>query len=260
MSEYAISFMMKNIRIAICQIICLDGDRSGNFVRIENALAQAVKAGADIACFPETAILGWVNPDAHQRAYPIPGKDTERLGVLARKYKVHICIGLAEKDGDNLYDSAVLIDDKGKILLNHRKINILTELMTPAYTPGANIGVAETKFGSIGILICADTFREEVLAQMRALKPDVVLVPYGWAAPEEKWPDHGKSLQGAVRNAAKKINATVIGTDVVGQISHGPWAGQVYGGQSVACNKEQNVLAACLDRDRDMQIVTVKQP
>ena len=64
---------MRTIQMAMCQIVCLDGDRAGNFVRIENALREAKAAQADIACFPETAILGWVNPEAHERAFPIPG-------------------------------------------------------------------------------------------------------------------------------------------------------------------------------------------
>ena len=31
----------KSAGIAMCQIVILDGDRSGNFVRIENAIAEA---------------------------------------------------------------------------------------------------------------------------------------------------------------------------------------------------------------------------
>lgn len=242
----------------MCQIFCLDGDRSGNFVRIENAVGEAVEAAADIICFPETAILGWVNPAAHKRAFEIPGEDTNRLAELAKKYKRHLCVGLAEKDGDKLYDSVVLIDDAGRIILKHRKMNILTELMTPPYTPGNDVGVTETKFGAVGMLICADTFRADALKKMAALKPDIVLVPYGWAAPEEKWPDHGKSLRATVANAARKIGTHVIGTDLVGEITQGPWAGQIYGGQSVACDKTGKVIALACDRDRDMRIVTVK--
>ncbi len=81
---------MNTLKIAICQILALDGDRAGNFVRIENALRQAARAHAQIACFPETALLGWVNPDAHDRAHPIPGADTDRLAALARKYDTYI--------------------------------------------------------------------------------------------------------------------------------------------------------------------------
>ena len=246
---------MRTIQIAVCQIFCLDGDRASNFVRIENALVQAKSAHAYIACFPETAILGWVNPEAHERAFPLPGEDTERLSELARKYQVYICIGLAEKTKDDLYDSVVLMDDSGRILLTHRKINLLHELMTPPYTPGTDIKTVDTPLGRIGLLICADTFKEEILTRMAARKPDLVLVPYGWAAEEERWPEHGKAMEEVVINAARETRAPVVGADLVGMISNGPWKGRVYGGQSVVVDKEGNVLARGKDRERDIIVV-----
>ena len=123
----------------MAQIFSLDGDRSGNFVRIENAIQEAKDGEADIICFPEMVILGWVNSDAHDRACPIPGEDSGHLCELTKKYEIYLCAGLAEKDGTKLYDSAVLIDKRGRILLKHRKINILTQLMSPPYTPGKGV-------------------------------------------------------------------------------------------------------------------------
>ena len=90
----------------------------------------AKKAGADIACLPETALLGWVNPEAHKRACAVPGADSDRLCKLAKDFGIYLCVGLAEKDGGKLYDSALLIGNAGQILLKHRKINLLSELMT----------------------------------------------------------------------------------------------------------------------------------
>lgn len=249
---------MRTIRIAMCQIFSLDGDRSGNFVRIENAICEAKDAGADIICFPEAIILGWLNSDAHKRAYPIPGKDSQRLCELAKKYETCLCAGLEEKNDANLYDSVVLIDDKGRILLKHRKINILTELMTPPYTPGKEVNAVETEFGKIGLLICADTFEDEILKRMAALNPDLLLVPYGWAAPEEKWPDHGKELEKVVRNTAKRTGTAVVATNLVGEITKGPWKGQVFGGQSIAIDKDGKTLTIARDRDRDIKIVDIK--
>ena len=248
---------MKTAKAAICQIFCLDGDKPGNFVRIENAIRESKDAGADIACFPETAILGWVNPDAHTRAQPIPGEDSDKLCALAKDYDLHICIGLAEKKGSRLYDSVVLIDNKGDILLKHRKMNLLTELMSPPYTPGTNIGVAETEFGSVGLLICADTHDNKILERMASLKPDLLLVPYGYAAPEDEWPGHGKELKKVVVNTARKTKAFVIGTNLVGEITHGPWKGWIYGGQSLAVDKAGRIVSVAKDRDRDIIIFNV---
>ena len=245
------------LKIAICQIFALDGDREGNFVRIENAIIEAKEKGARIACFPESIIYGWENPDAHQRACPIPGEDAELLCQLARKNRIYLCVGLDEKAGEFLYDSAILIDDQGQILLKHRKINVLPELMDPPYSTGSDVRTIDTPFGRIGLLICADTFVPEVLHRMSEYKPDLVLVPYGWAAKEEAWPDHGKELHKTVSNAAKTIGAPVVGTDLIGEITHGPWTGQVYGGQSVVADKYGTVLASAKDRDRDVLVITL---
>jgi predicted amidohydrolase len=92
----------KSVPIAICQILVIDSDREGNFRRIENALKQAHLGHAQIAVFPESSILGWENPEAYYLADPIPGPDSDRLGLLARKYGLAIAIGLDEEEGDHL--------------------------------------------------------------------------------------------------------------------------------------------------------------
>jgi predicted amidohydrolase len=250
---------MRIVKIAMCQIFVLDGDRQGNFVRIENAIGEAKKGGADIVCLPESAILGWENPAAHKRAYPIPGEDSARLCGLAKKYRTHLCVGLDEKDGKKLYDSAILIDDEGRIVLKHRKIIVLAELMTPPYTLGSEVNAAQTRFGRIGLLICADTHRNRILKRMAKLQPDLLLVPYGYAEVEKKWPRHGRKLERVVKNAAKMTKAAVVGTNCVGEITNGPWTGWVYGGQSVAADKTGRTITIAKDRDRDIRIVSIKK-
>ncbi len=243
------------VRVAICQIVCLDGDRRGNLARIENAAREAKQAGADIACLPETAIYGWVNPDAHDRAHPIPGEDSQCLCEIARAHGLHLCVGLEEKDGERLYDSALLIDDKGRILLKHRKINLLEWLMTPPYSPGREIRAVQTRFGKIGVLICADTHVGDVLRRMADLRPDMVLVPYGYAAQESAWPEHGKELERVVGDAARFIGAPVVGTNLIGQITHGPWTGWIYGGHSVAADQAGRLVTIGRDFDRDIRLI-----
>jgi predicted amidohydrolase len=241
----------------MCQIIVLDGDRRGNFTRIENAIVEAKSKGANMLCFPEAMLLGWLNPDAHNRSHPIPGPDSDRLCELAKRYDVYLCVGLEEKDADRLYNSAILIDEKGQILLKHRQINVASELMNPPYSPGSDIGIADTKFGRIGLLICSDTHREDILDRMAALKPNLLLTPLGFAEEGAKWPGHGQELQQVVANTAKRTGAVVVGTNPVGRISKGPWTGRVYGGQSVAADKTGKIIAVAKDRDRDITIVSI---
>ena len=148
-----------------------------------------------------------------------------------------------------------LLDNGGQILLKHRKINLLAELMTPPYTAGTAVNAVETKFGKIGLLICADTHDNRILERMAALEPDLLLVPYGYAAAEDAWPGHGKELEKVVRNAARKTGAFAVGTNLVGEITHGPWKRRVYGGHSAAADKTGRAVAIAKDRQRDICIV-----
>jgi predicted amidohydrolase len=258
LSCYSFTIVKKTkVTLAMAQILCIDGDRSGNFVRIENAIAEAKTKKTEIIVLPESAILGWENPEAHTRAFPIPGEDSDRLCRLAKKYGMHLCIGLDEKEGDKLYDSAILIDDKGNILLKHRKVNVLPELMDPPYSEGKmEVNVTGTKFGTIGVLICADSFVDTLLTLMAEKKPDLLLIPFGWAAPENAWPDHGQKLRELVKRVSVRVNCPVVGADLIGQISHGPWKGQVYGGQSVAYDHIKDTVIISKDRDRDIVVFT----
>lgn len=249
----------KPVKVAICQILVIDSDREGNFRRIEYALADAEAQGAQIAAFPESAILGWENPEAHRLAEPIPGPDSKRIQDLARKYNMMIAIGLDEKDGDHLYDSAILVDRSGKLLWKHRKINVLPELMTPPYAQGRpdDINVVETEFGRIAFLICADTFTDAFFERVKQLKPDFMIVPYGWAAKPEEWPEHAIELEKIVSKRAKELDCDVVGTDLVGIMSAGPWKGYTYGGASVVISASGDVVAKLRDRDIETRVVEI---
>jgi hypothetical protein len=93
---------------------------------------------------------------------------------------------------------------------------------------------------------------------MAMLEPDLLLVPYGYAATEKEWPGHGKELKKVVTNTAKKTGAFVIGTNLVGEITNGPWKGRVYGGQSVALDRTGRIVVVAKDRGRDINIIKIK--
>jgi len=45
---------------------------------------------------------------------------------------------------------------------------------------------------------------------------------------------------------------------LIGEISHGPWKGQVYGGQSVTFDPKNNKMAVVKDRENDLVIITIE--
>ena len=195
-------------------------------------------------------------------ATPIPGADSERIAALARKYNLMISIGLDEKDGVRLYDSAILVDRGSTILWKHRKLNVLARLMDPPYSEGLaeGVGVVETRFGRIGLVICADTFEDSIAQRIADLAPDLMLVPYGWAAPMDQWPEHANELESLVRRRASQWKCPVVGTDLVGQMTQGPWKGRTYGGASVVVDAAGKVTDILRDRDAEVRTVTLQLP
>ena len=132
--------------------------------------------------------------------------------------------------------------------------------MDPPYSPGDStaIGTVETPFGRFGMLICADSFNEGLLARLAAQKPDLVYIPYGWAAKREEWPEHSFSLVRRVQRSARAIGAPVIGPNVVGEISHGPWTGWTYEGMSTAADRTGMSLFQAAWNKEDLVIFEVE--
>ena len=253
-------FSMEKIKIALAQVKCIDSDLEGNFNRIKALVVRARSEEAKMVFFPETVDLGWANTEAHRLAGPVPGPFSQRISLLAKEHDIWIGIGLCEKEGDKLYDTAVLIDPEGEIVLKHRKINLLAWLMDPPYTPGkaADIKAVDTPLGRVGLLICADSFKEEFLEAMARQKPDLVYIPYGWAYPKDGWPEHGFQLIKTVQKAARYIGAPVIGPNLVGEITHGEWKGRTFEGLSTAASATGMLIVQGRWNREDLIVVEIE--
>ena len=132
-------------------------------------------------------------------------------------------------------------------------------LMTPPYSQGRpeDIGVVETEFGRIAVLICADTFTDALFERLKAQKPDLLLVPYGWAATNDKWPEHSKELEAIVSRRAAELKCPMAGVDLVGEMTHGPWTGWTYGGSSFVADGTGRIVLTARDRNTDVRVIEV---
>ena len=236
--------MDTTLRVSICQIKVVAGEREGNLNRVERALEVAASQRSQLAIFPESAILGWLNPDAHHLADPIPGRDSDRLCDLAKSVGCAMVIGLDERQDGNLFGAAVAVCAQGELVAVHRKFRVLPELMDPPYTPGHchHATVAEFSFGKVAILVCADTFEPEAIASVRASGASILAVPYGWVAEPEDWPDHGERLRALVCRLAIELDCAVVGVDSLGEVAAGPWKGRKFCGASTAADRRGNPM------------------
>ena len=122
--------------------------------RIRDAAAN----GAKLVVFPECMNNGYVWRDrAHSCAGSdkIPGEFTESIGKICKELSVHVAIGMSEKEGEKVYNSAVLIGPNG--LIGKYQKNFLFDF-DPLYFTFGTTGypVFDTPLGRIGMFICAD--------------------------------------------------------------------------------------------------------
>lgn len=234
--------MGNKIRIGMGQLLVEGGEPGRNMARACKMIDEAAQKKCDIILLPECMDLAWTHPSAHTEAEPIPGPRCDVLCKKAVEHKIYVCAGITEKREGRVYNSAVLINPEGKILIRYSKINLLG-VEQPFYAIGDHVGVVETPFGIIGVNICADNYIDGIhightLARMGA---QIILSPSSWTVDYsyvETQDPYGEKWVKPYSILAKLYNLVIVGTTSVGVIVGGPYEGKKSVGCSLCVGKD----------------------
>jgi aliphatic nitrilase len=157
------------VRAAAVQI-APDLDRSGGTVeKVLAALDEAAGKGARLVVFPETFIpwypyfsfvhapvlTGAEHVRLYEHAVVVPGPVTEAVAAAAKRLGVVLVLGVNERDHGSLYNTQLVFDSDGHIVLKRRKITpTFHERMIWGQGDGAGLKVVDTAVGRIGALAC----------------------------------------------------------------------------------------------------------
>lgn len=236
------------MKIALAQMLVAPGEKQANLSRAESSIAQAAHRGADVVVLPEALTLGWTHPSARTLADAIPGGEScARLRAAARQHRIHVCAGLIERAGEKLFNSAVLLDAAGELLLHHRKINEL-DFARELYACGDRLGVADTALGRLGLMICADGFApgQAISRTLALMGATVILSPCAWAVPHDH--DNAREPYGQLwldnyGPVAREFGCAIVGVSNVGPITAGPWQGRICIGSSLVIGRDGREIA-----------------
>lgn len=164
-------FKRKTNKIAIVQSIVIQDDRGQNITSAMNLVDKAAEQGAEIICLTEAFGTGinWLNLKEMAESVP-EGPITGQLQEKAKQHKIHLIAGILEKDGNDIFDTAVIIDPEGTLLGKYRRWFLWTG-ETNYITPGKPINCIHTNFGKVGLIIgydinfpetCRRYFQEQV--------------------------------------------------------------------------------------------------
>ena len=162
-------------RFAALQFAPEPGNADGNLARIAAALAE--QPSPDLLVAPELALTGPVadRAAAERLAEPVPGPATDRLRALAAAHGAHLVVGLVERDGDRLFNSAVLVGPEG-VAGVYRKVHLAAADRTWA-TAGDAFPTFDTPVGRVGMLIGYDALFPEAGRVLALDGADVVACP-----------------------------------------------------------------------------------
>jgi predicted amidohydrolase len=250
------------LRVALAQLPIEDGELERNMSLAEVAAHEAGKHKVDLLNLPEAADWGWLYQQARRDALPIPGKYTDFLGELARRNNLWISAGCLERDGNNVYNSAVIIDRTGRIVLKHRKIDTLTWLTQHLYDSGSPeyIKAIDTEFGCIGLTICADNFNLEHPLRVAKQGAWLLVAPHGFAAEPSKLEQNSKEYQSHICKVAGETGLWVIGTDAVqGVVCGGAWKGWLHSGSSTVARPDGTAAIVAKFSQPDLLILDIAE-
>ncbi len=120
----------------------------------EPYIKRAGLMGVEMLAFPEV----YYRPDgpSAEVAEEIGGQSSSWAMEMARKYDMHIIWPMLQREGNTVWNSALLIDRKGDLVGVYHKMNPTKGEIEGGIRPGEEANVFETEFGKVGMAICFD--------------------------------------------------------------------------------------------------------
>jgi nitrilase len=159
----------RKVKAAAVQISPVLFSREGTTEKVLQAIAKAAIEGAELVVFPETLIpyypyFSFIQPPVlmgkdhlqlYAEAVEVPSPVTEAVSQAARSHQIVVVLGINERDGGSLYNTQLIFDADGSLVLKRRKITpTYHERMVWGQGDGAGLQVVDTAVGRVGALAC----------------------------------------------------------------------------------------------------------
>lgn len=157
------------VRAAAIQIAPDLDSADGTLQKVCEAIAKAASQGAELVVFPETFVpyypyFSFIRPpfaagpehlQLYERAVVVPGPVTHAVAAAARSHGVVVVLGVNERDHGSLYNTQLIFDGHGELVLKRRKLTpTFHERMIWGQGDAAGLKVVDTAVGRVGALAC----------------------------------------------------------------------------------------------------------
>lgn len=206
--------------------------KEANLAKCLKLIEVAARDGARLIVLPECALTGYCFTsldEALPLAEPVPGPSTEKIMAVCRERKVYVVVGLLEKDGDNCYNTVVLLGPNG-LAGKHRKLHLpglgVDRFLNPGDLP---LTVYDTDVGRIGLGICYDLMFAEHSRVLALQGADILVFPANWPKAGYVYPDYivpTRAIENRVFCVAVDRVGRERGTEFLGRSKIVDWFGR----------------------------------
>jgi len=178
----------KTVKAAAAQISPDLTSREKTLARVLETIRQAAAKGVELIVFPETFVpwypyFSFVLPPVlsgkehlrlYEEAVTVPSDATRAVAFAARETGMVVVIGVNERDHGSLYNTQLVFDADGSLILKRRKITpTFHERMIWGQGDGAGLKVVESAVGRIGALACWEHYNPLARYALMAQHEDI---------------------------------------------------------------------------------------
>ena len=127
-------------------------DLGANVAHTVELLKRCAADGVQVAVFPECSVSGYFGDLIPKLSAQQLADAERRIAAACRELGIWAVVGLPVRDGDRLFNSAVVIDAAGRVRERYHKV----QLAEPWPTPGDHLSVFRVRGVHCSIIICHD--------------------------------------------------------------------------------------------------------
>ena len=181
--------MFKKVKVACISIKPTKWDKAGNADKMEAFFKEASQQEPDLILATEGVLEGYVVTDIiegrrrpidmYDVAEPIDGPYISRFQNLAKTLNICLGFGFAERIDDDVYNAAILIDNRGEIVGKYHKTQLAEGTHKSWFfnRAGKSIRAFDTPFGRAGFLICNDRWNPLIARTLVLDGAALLLIP-----------------------------------------------------------------------------------
>lgn len=150
------------VKVALCQR-GVTGSKEQNIAETVSMIEEAAEhcPGLDLIIFPEYNYYEALSlEEARANSETMDGRYITEMKKQARRFGVNLIPGsFAETCGEKVKNTCALIDRSGEVAGSYSKVHLMDAIgirESDAAVPGDKLGVFDTDFGRIGLMVCFD--------------------------------------------------------------------------------------------------------